>query len=309
MLRESERWVHVPPSGTLDEDADRLLVYLPGPRGTSRVWRSRPGSGGAEALILRTIEEARGAGASRIVWHTGDGVSSPSMDDLLPRHGFEKTKDLEVLAFEMGAKAEPELPMLRVRAGVGTRLVANEADLRRANAVEGDVFPLTVWSEPDARAYLRGLWRLDGRRGRLHPFLADVPLALRYLAFLPGNDKGEERAVATAGAEVAGETVRLWGAGTLAEPRGRGAYGALVMERSRHAHALGATLVLAKANASSSAPILRRAGFRLVARERRYASEITTPLVPDPDGRADTLDQHKPKFVLYAVTKEDSHFG
>lgn len=64
------------------------------------------------------------------------------------------------------------------------------------------------------------------------------------------------------------------GAGTRAERRG---LGALVIERCRRAHALGATLALAKANIASSAPILRRAGFRLVATERRYALEVATP--------------------------------
>ncbi len=43
VLQESESWVHVPPSGVLDEDSSRLLVHLPTEQGTSsRVWRSRP---------------------------------------------------------------------------------------------------------------------------------------------------------------------------------------------------------------------------------------------------------------------------
>ncbi len=68
VLRESEAWVHVPPSGVLVEDAARLLVHLPTTRGvSSRVWRSRPDRRGAEALILRTIEEARSTGATRLV--------------------------------------------------------------------------------------------------------------------------------------------------------------------------------------------------------------------------------------------------
>ncbi len=59
VLRESEAWIHVPPSGVLVEDAAHLLVHLPTTRVvSSRVWRSRPDRRGAEALILRTIEEA-----------------------------------------------------------------------------------------------------------------------------------------------------------------------------------------------------------------------------------------------------------
>ena len=87
---------------------------------------------------------------------------------------------------------------------------------------------------------------------------------------------------------TAGATVRLWGAGTRAEHRGRGAYRDPVIERCRHARALGATLALAKANTASSAPILRRAGFRPVATERRYALEMAAPS----DGRARRPGHH-----------------
>lgn len=182
ILRESERWVHAPSSSVLDEDAERLLVHPPAPRGTSRVWRSRPGlSGAAEALILRTIEEARAAGGTRLVWHTGDGVSPPSMDDLLPRYGFERTEDLDVLAFELGVDPEPKLPALRVPAGVDTRLVRDETDLRRANGVEAEVLKGTTRDERDTRAYLQGISKLEGRGRRERPGPQDDSLVLRYL--------------------------------------------------------------------------------------------------------------------------------
>lgn len=279
ILRESERWSHIPPSGVPVEDARRLLVHLPSQRGTtSRVWRSRPDRAGAEALILQTIEETRAAGGTRLVWHTGDAVSPPFMDDLLPQHGFEKTEDLDVLAFGLGTDPEPKLPWLRVPAGVDTRLVSDEADLRHANAVEAGVFPATTWDERDTRAYLQGILELEGRGKRTGP--DSVPLVLRYVAAIQDNGVEEPKIVATAGAEVAGETVRLWGAGTLSGHRGRGAYRALVTERCRYAHALGATLALARANTASSSPILRSAGFRPVATERRYALKIAAPTDP-----------------------------
>jgi hypothetical protein len=73
---------------------------------------------------------------------------------------------------------------------------------------------------------------------------------------------------------LTGKTARLWGAGTLPGHRGRGAYRVLVMDRCCHAHALGATLALTKANIAPSAPILRNAGFHSVASERRYALKM-----------------------------------
>ena len=279
-MGESERWVHVPPSGILVEDAERLVVHLTTRRGTSRVWRSRPNRTGAEALILQTIEDARAAHASRLVWHTGDAVSPPFMDDLLPRYGFEKTEDLDVLAFDLGADPEPALPSLRAPTGVFTRLVTDEADLRSANAVEAAVFPATNRDEGDTRAYLRGLSKLEGRAERGGPGPDEASLVLRYVASVEDTGGEAQRIVATAGAEATGGTLRLWGAATLAEHRGRGAYRALVLERCRHAHALGATLALTKANTASSAPILRAAGFRTVAGERRYALNLTAPVYP-----------------------------
>ena len=283
ILRASEKWVHVPPSGVLDEDAARLLVHLPTRRGTSsRVWRSRPDQKGAEALILRTIEEARAVGATRLVWHTGDAVSPPLMDDLLPQHGFEKTEDLDVLAFELGTQREPKLPELRVPAEVRAWPVTEESDLHRANTVEVAVFSTSSWDRSDTRAYLRGLSNLDLRAGTPVQKRQDEAASqvLRYLASVrnPENEGWED--AATAGAEVAGETVRLWGAATLPRYRRRGAYGALVMERCRHAQALGATLALAKANTASSSSIRRTAGFRRVATERRYALKVPARNIP-----------------------------
>jgi hypothetical protein len=286
MLRESERWVHVPPSGLLVEDAERLLVHPSTPRGASRVWRSWPGREEAEALVLRTIAEARAAGGARLVWYTGQGVSPPAMDEILPRCGFGKTEDLDVLAFELGTDPRPRLPGLHVPDGVGARLIRDEADLRLANAVEADVFPNMTWDERDTRAYLQGLAKLDARGRRRSPAPEGGSIVLRYLVTF--QEDGDEEVVATAGAEVAGATGRLWGAGTRAERRGRGAYGALVIERCRRAHVLGATLALVKANTASAAPILRRAGFRLVATERRYTLEMAS----SPDRRAHRRGLH-----------------
>ena len=279
VLRESEAWVHVPPSGVLVEDGARLLVHLPTTRGvSSRVWRSRSDRRGAEALILGTIEEARSAGATRLVWHTGDTVSPPFMDGLLPRHGFEKTEDLDVLAFELGTDREPKLPGLHVPADVRAWPVTGEPDLHRANALEAAVFPSSSWDRLDTRAYLHRLSNLD-LRGET-PFQKSPGEAasqvLRYLASVRSPENGRWKPAATAGAEVAGEAVRLWGAGTLPGHRGRGAYRALVLERCRHARALGAPLALAKANTASSSPILKAAGFRRVATEHRYALQLAS---------------------------------
>jgi hypothetical protein len=66
----------------------------------------------------------------------------------------------------------------------------------------------------------------------------------------------------------------LWGAATRQAIRGRGAYGALVLERCLVGRHLGATLALANANVATSSPMLKRAGFRPVGAGRRHVLEI-----------------------------------
>lgn len=275
ILGESESWVYLPPDGVIFRDERRLLVHLPQRWATSRVWRSRPADEGRAAeLIEETIRDARVAGSTKLVWHTGDRVSPPFMDACLKRRGFEATEDLAVLAFELGSGPKPTLPRLGVptgiQAGVCAELVRDPEGLREALLVDSEIFASPPPSGEEFAEYSGHLEEL-GRRERRAPEMR-ASLALRFVAFATSEDRGREAksAVAAAGAEVVGETVRLWGAGTLEAYRSLGAYRALVVERCRLAHALGATLALTKANAATSAPTLRRAGFLSVAEEHRH---------------------------------------
>lgn len=279
VLGESERWVHVPTGGLFVSDERRLLVHLPKRWATSRVWRSWPANEEqASDLIWEIIEEARAVGSKKLVWHTGDRVSPPFVDGCLARRGFRVAEELEVLAFELGDDPEPALPRLGVPSGVRAELVRDAGGLREALLVDSEVFTSPSPSGKEFAEYAGELAKLRGRerRGSLG---AGSSVALRFVAFV-GTDSQDEgnddrRAAAAAGAEVVGETLRLWGAGTREGFRGRGAYRALVVERCRVAHALGASLALTKANASTSVPILGRAGFRPVARERRRVLRLS----------------------------------
>ena len=65
VLRESERWVHVPRDGMRLVDERRLLVHLPKRWDTSRVWRSwATDEGRAGDLIKETIGEVLVAGGA-----------------------------------------------------------------------------------------------------------------------------------------------------------------------------------------------------------------------------------------------------
>jgi GNAT superfamily N-acetyltransferase len=80
--------------------------------------------------------------------------------------------------------------------------------------------------------------------------------------------RGEPAAVG--GCTLRGEVAHLWGAVTLREYRGRGAYRAVLAERLRLARAHGATLALAKGRVETSGPILLRSGFLAYSEERCY---------------------------------------
>jgi hypothetical protein len=119
VLRESERWVHVPLDGRCIQDERRLLVYLPEHWGTTRVWRSwAANEAQASDLIEETVGEVRAAGGGRILWHSGDRVDPPFMDSCLARHGFRTTENLEVLAFFLVNGQEQRMPRISVPGGL-----------------------------------------------------------------------------------------------------------------------------------------------------------------------------------------------
>jgi hypothetical protein len=278
VLRESERWVHVPWDGQLIEYGRRLLVHLPERWGTSRVWRSwAADEERADELIEETVDEVRAAGGARILWHTGDRVAPPFMDGCLARHGFRTTEKLEVLAFFLVNGQERRLPRIDVLGDLSVELIRDAEVMREALRVDSEVFRSPPPTGREFAEYDGELEKLR-RRERGEASKEVTSLAMRFVAHAnPSPRSGGENPrgiVAAAGAQLVGETLRLWGAGTLRTFRGRGAYGALVVERCRVGRHLGATLALDKANIATSGPILKRAGFRPFGTERRHVLEI-----------------------------------
>jgi hypothetical protein len=278
VLRESERWVHIPRGGWRIEDERRLLVHLPERWGTSRVWRSWAADEElAGDLIEETLDDVRAAGGARILWHTGDRVAPPFMDECLARHGFRTAEKLEVLAFCLVDGRERRLPRIDVPEDLSVELVRDAEVLGEALRVDSEVFRSPPPTGGEFSEYAGELEKLR-RRERGEPSKEGTSLAMRFAAYVNHSPRsgGENPRgiVAAAGAQIVGETLRLWGAGTRQTFRGRGAYGALVLERCRVGRHLGATLALAKANVATSGPILKRAGFRPFSTERRHMLEI-----------------------------------
>jgi hypothetical protein len=278
VFQESERWVHVPRDGRCIEDERRLLVHLPKPWGTTRVWRSWVADEErASDLIEETVDEVRATGGGRILWHTGDRVAPPFMDECLARHGFRTTEKLEVLAFVLINGQEQRLPQIGVPKDLSVELVRDADLLREALRVESEVFRSPPPTGEQFAEYAGEMEKLR-RYERGQSSSESMSLAMRFAAYVkPSPSSGGDTPrgiVASAGAQVVGETLRLWGAATRQSYRGRGAYRALVLERCRLGRHLGATLALAKANISTSGSILKRAGFHPVGTERRHVLKI-----------------------------------
>ena len=278
VLRESERWVHVPPDGVCTEDERRLLVHLPRPWRQSRVWRSwPPDEERAGELIEETIGAVHAAGGGKLVWHTGEGISPPFMDECLAKYGFETTEKLDVLAFFLVDGLKSRLPRLGVPEGVSAELVCDADGLRETLDVDSEVFSSPPPSGEEFAEYAGELEKLSLLE-RGESLEEGASLALRFVAFADGgSERGggdDPKTMGAAGAQLVGETLRLWGAVTREAFRGKGAYRALVLERCRLGRELGATLALAKANVATSGPTLERVGFRNVAMERRHVLEV-----------------------------------
>jgi len=274
ILREVERWIWSPEGAVRIEEGRRLLVHMPRHWGRSNVWRFAVADEvRTRDLIEETIAEVRAAGSAKLVWHTSGATEPGNIGELLAEQGFKVTEELEVLAFELGDGAEPRLPRLGTPGDVTAELVRDVEGIEEASYIKARVFSSEAYEE-EIDEFARGLKRLRRRGWSRRSRAAREEFALSFLAFVELNGGGKRRAVASAGLGMAGEVGRMFGAGTLVEFRGRGAYRALVLERCRVAHALGATLVLAKARVGTSGPLLRRAGFRLAGTGRQHELQL-----------------------------------
>ena len=135
------------------------------------------------------------------------------------------------------------MPYLGAPEGVTAELVRDAKRFREALLVNSEVFCSPPPSGGEFAEYAVELEKLR-QHERREPLERETSISLRFVAFTEAASEDEckntQKAVGAAGAQIVGETVRLWGAGTLVDFRGRGAYRALVVQRCRVAHALGA---------------------------------------------------------------------
>lgn len=246
ILRAAAAWVWFPRDSE-HERSELLLVRDPsrfggGVRGSQVSSVLEP-----TEIVDHALEWTGAWGASRFTFWTNPS-DRPDIEEELRRRGAEHIDTVAVFARPVDGAAAVDVPD-----DITVEVVRTLEQVRDVDAVN-----VPVWQQEP----------LDPQGLRAE--LAEVTTALetregfRILARIGG------RAVSTGGCTIDGGFVRLWGASTLPEYRGRGAYRAVLAERLRESSAWGATTALVKGRISTSAPILARAGFTHFGDERAY---------------------------------------
>ncbi|MFC4140011.1 MULTISPECIES: hypothetical protein [unclassified Microbacterium] len=249
ILRAAAAWVWFPRGSEQEKSALQLVRYPERFGGGVRASQVRSESDAA-AVVDHAIGRTREWGATRLTFWTNPS-DSPDLEDEFRRRGAVHEDTVTVFA-----RPIPGDP-IEVPADASAEVVRTLEQVREVDLVNVPVWEQHPLDEAGLQEELNEVTAaLDAREGA------------RVLARLDGKP------VSTGGCTVVDGFVRLWGAATLAECRGRGAYRAVLAERLRVGAEFGATTALVKGRVSTSAPILARAGFTQYGDERSYVLTV-----------------------------------
>jgi GNAT superfamily N-acetyltransferase len=234
------------PGAPAEADGAVVRTVASGGRGWSGItWSDLASPAEADAAIAAQVEYFGALGLA-FEWKLYDYDQPSDLGGRLTAAGFVPDEDEAVMVAEVsGVAADVMLPE-----GVTLRPVTTEADVGLVIQVHGRVF---------------------GRdQSRLHrdllAQLRDAPQSVAMVLAMAGDEPVcSARADFPPGSEFAG----LWGGGTLPAWRGRGIYRALIAYRAGVAARRGYRYLTVDASADSE-PILRRLGFRCLARTTPY---------------------------------------
>ena len=220
---------------------------------TGITWSDLAGPAAADRVIAAQIRYFAGLGRP-FEWKLYDYDQPPDLGGRLAAAGFVPDEEEAVMVAEV-VGVSPEVPLPD---GITLRPVTTEAGVELLIKVHDQVF--------------------GGDHSRLgHALLAQLrenPRSIVMVLALAGDEPVcSARVDFPPGTDFAG----LWGGGTLPAWRGRGIYRALVAYRAGLAARRGYRYLTVDASADSE-PILRRLGFRCLAR--------TTPYLWAPGGAA-----------------------
>lgn len=230
-------WV---PADTVVVDRPGLL-YTVSPRdnpGLNRALRFRGPPGALDAAVAEVAEAHRGV-VSR--FQVMPPSWSPALERALDKWGYARgdVHDAYTLATSVTRPA--------LASGLGTRRVTTLEELALWYRTVTGIFHRQ--HQPKAEELAGYFAQSSGPGARTHRFFgidsrSGEPLSTGGLTVFPGLGFGF-----------------LWGAGTVPEARGRGAYSAVVTARLQFAASLGLARVGVFARRDSSGPILAAQGF------------------------------------------------
>ncbi len=249
IARASAAWVWFPRDSE-QEKTELQLVRYPARFGGG-VRASQVDSGlDASAVLDHAIARTRAWGEDRLVFWT-NAADSPDLEDELRRRGAVHDDTVTVFARPIPGNPIP------VPQDIAARIVRTLADVRDVDAVNVPVWDQAPLNEAGLESELAEI-TADGEAGT----------GFRVVAAI------DDRPASTGGCTIVDGFLRLWGAGTLPEFRGCGAYRAVLAERLRVGAELGATTALVKGRVETSAPILARCGFAPHGEDRSYVLAV-----------------------------------
>ncbi|MCM3781188.1 GNAT family N-acetyltransferase [Microbacterium hydrocarbonoxydans] len=245
ILRASAAWAWFPRDSEQEKTHLQLVRYPArfggGVRGSQVDSQSDPGT-----VIDDALARTKSWGETVFTFWT-NASDSPDLEYELRRRGAAHVDTVAVFARAIDG------PVIEVPPGVTAEIVRTLDQVRDVDSVNVPVWEQSALDD-------------DGLRTELAEITAalDAGEGLRVLARIDG------RPVSTGGCTIVDGVARLWGAATVEHARGRGAYRAVLAERLRASAERGAITALVKGRVSTSAPILRRAGFVHYGDERGY---------------------------------------
>ena len=240
------RWVFVPVDATEVTTEDYRLVHYTDTSDVHRCVTDRP----LPEVLDELLRHARDAGRPTLRWWVDERTRPADADQQLAALGLRMTERLEVLALPVTTDLAPT-------PGVDVVEVRDRAGLELAGRIQSEVFGVSPQTEAHLDEQERLLGVPEGER-----------LVRCYLAYVDGEP------VASGGSTVDGDALRFWDGSVLPAYRGRGAYRALVARRLLDARPTTADFALVKAVDDTSAPILRRLGFRPYGEQRCWSMPV-----------------------------------
>lgn len=242
----SADWVWIPPEAETVETDELLVVRYPDwweePLELARLRPRRP----LDEVLDEAVAAVGRFGLPRlVVWVRLDAPEG--LAEALAARGATEGEVVDILALDL----TPLLPDLDPATDVELRWVTDVPTARDHYAVNAATFGKRAPSDEEVAAMAERdiAAHAEGRQGVVVAYRAGRPIG-------------------SGGLTVAGDVLRLWGAGVVPEARGTGVYRAVLGARLQAGVGLGARMALVKGRVETSGPVLRRAGFTPYGQER-----------------------------------------